>query len=68
MERVWKYELGGHDRVSLQAVIEQSGDTFGGSDRASLGINLEAVIKRDWTSTWWWSMDGTLGAETQFSS
>jgi len=55
-------------------------DTLGGHDLASLGMHLEAVIervcrytleamiKRNWTSTWRRSMDGTLGTETLFIS
>ena len=34
----------------------------------SLEMHLEAVIKRDWTSTWRPSMDGMPGAETLFIS
>ena len=40
------------------------GDALGGNDHA----NFEAVIKRDWTSTWRRSMDGVLGAQTLFIS
>jgi len=43
-------------------------DTLGGRDLASLEMHLEAVIKRDWTSTWRQSMDGALGDETLFIS
>ena len=32
----------------------------------SLDIHLEAVIERDWTSTWRRSMDSAPGAETVF--
>jgi len=35
-------------------------------NRASLDIDLEAVIERDWMSTWRRSMDGAPGAETVF--
>jgi len=37
---------------------------LGGHDRA----NLEAVIERDWTSTWRRSMDSAPGDETLFIS
>jgi hypothetical protein len=32
----------------------------------SLEMHLEAIIMRDWLSTWKRSMDGTPGAETLF--
>jgi len=44
------------------------GDTFGGGNRAYLGIHLEAVIERDWTSTRRQSMDGAPGDDTLFIS
>jgi len=31
-----------------------------------LGYAWEAMIKRDWMSTWKWSIDGALDAETLF--
>jgi len=55
-------------------------DTLGGGNRASLEMQLEAVIKRgcrytseavreqDWTSTWRRSMDGVPGGKTSFIS
>ena len=44
------------------------GDALGGDDRASLEMHLQAVIERDWTSTWRRSMDGAPGDETLFIS
>jgi len=44
------------------------GVALGGHDRANLEMHLEAVIERDWTSTWRRSMDGAPGAETLFIS
>jgi len=47
-------------------------DTLQGHDRASLGMHLwQAMIERDWRSTWRWSiwrrsMGGAPGAETLF--
>jgi len=39
----------------------------GGRDQASLEIHLEAVIKRDWTSTWRRSIDGAPGLNSSVS-
>jgi len=39
----------------------------GGRDQASLEIHLEAVIGRDWTSTWRRSMDGAPGLNSSVS-
>jgi len=48
------------------------GDALGGRDRASLEMHLQAMIARDWRSTWrwsiWrWSVGGAPGAETLFN-
>jgi len=48
VERVWRYVLGGHDRVNVEAAIKQ----FGGRNRASLEMHLEAAIERVWRCTW----------------
>jgi len=49
--------LGCHVCANLEAVIERvCRNTF------------EAVIERDWSSTWRWSMDGVLSAGTLFIS
>ena len=44
------------------------GDTLGGCVKASLEMDFEAVIVRDWMSTWRSSMDSAPGAETLFIS
>jgi len=49
-----------NSEIHLEALIvrtcrlqsRQSGDTLEGCDRARLEIHLEAMIERDWTSTW----------------
>jgi len=46
--------------------LSEFGDALGGRDRATLDIHLEAVIERDWTSTWRRSMDSAPVAETVF--
>jgi len=46
--------------------LSEFGDALGGHDGASLDVHLEAVIERDWTSTWRRSMDGAPVAETVF--
>ena len=39
----------------------------GGHDQANLEIHLEAVIERDWTSTWRRSIDGAPGLNSSVS-
>jgi len=60
IERVW--------RCICRPGSSELRDALGGRDRASLEMHLEAVIERDWTSTWRQSMDGTPGDETLFIS
>jgi len=79
IERVWRCARAGHDRANLQALIErvcrytcrlwlsEFGDGVGGCDRASLEIQLEAVIEGNWTSMWRWSMDGAPGLNSSGS-
>jgi len=60
IEWVWRYALGGHDRVNIQAVIERVwrctwrpwSCELAGCNRASLEIHLEAAIERVWRCTW----------------
>ena len=55
--------------MHLESVIELVYRyALGGCNRASVEIHLEAVIERDWTSTWKQSMDGAPGADTLFIS
>jgi len=60
IERVW--------RCIWRPRSSELRDAFGGRDRASLEMPLEAVIERDWTSTSRRSMDGAPGDETLFIS
>ena len=63
--RLWSSEcreaLRDHDRASLEMHLwrplwSEFGDTLGGHDRTSLEMHLQAMIERDWSSTWRWSI------------
>jgi len=45
-----------------------SDNALGGRNRATLEMHLEAMIERDWMSTWRRSMDGAPSDETLFIS
>jgi len=55
IERVW--------RCTWRPRSSELRDALGGRDRASLEMQLETVIERDWTSTWGRSLDGAACLE-----
>jgi len=50
--------------MHLEAAIMSLRYALGGRDRGSLEIHLEAMIRRDWRSTWRRSIGGAPDAET----